>query len=245
MIDHAIITGTGDMSTKVQIKGIREGLLVTLGEGNWDELHPLLLEHLDQQAGFLQGARLALDVGNQVLKAVDLGQLTREISARGLTLWAVVSESPTTERSTQSFGLATRIVKPVKERSSTHAEQAVQDQEAAILVRRTLRSGASIQHSGHVVVIGDVNPGAEIVAGGDVVVWGRLRGMVHAGAQGNEQAVVCTLDLSPTQLRIAGVIALTPKRRGKPQPEMARLQNSQVVAEAWDPKRERLSTTTS
>ena len=84
MIDHAIITGIGDMGTKVQIKGIREGLMVTLGEGSWDELHPVLLEHLDQQAGFLQGARLALDVGSLVLKAVDLGQLTKEISERGL-----------------------------------------------------------------------------------------------------------------------------------------------------------------
>jgi septum site-determining protein MinC len=239
MRDHAIITGTGDMGTKVQIKGIREGLLITLGEGNWDELHPVLLEHLDQQASFLQGARLALDVGSLVLKAADLGQLTKEISERGLTLWAVVGESPTTERSTQSFGLATRITKPGKERSAAYADRAAQGEEAAILVRRTLRSGSSLQHPGHVVVIGDVNPGAEIVAGGDIVVWGRLRGMVHAGAQGNEQAVVCALDLSPTQLRIAGTIAVTPKRRGKPQPEMAHLQNSQVVAEAWDPKRER------
>ena len=85
--------------------------------------------------------------------------------------------------------------------------------------------------SGPVVVIGDVNPGAEIVSAGDVVVWGRLRGMVHAGANGDENAVVCALDLSPTQLRIAGKIALTPKRRGKPQPEIARLQDGQVVAE--------------
>jgi septum site-determining protein MinC len=240
MTDHAIITGTGDMGTKVQIKGIREGLLVSLGEGSWEELHPLILEHLDQQAGFLQGARLALDVGNLVLKAADLGQLTKEMSDRDLILWAVVSGSPTTERSTQSFGLATRINKPIKERSSGHAEKAAKPEETAILVRRTLRSGSSLQHPGHVVVIGDINPGAEIVAGGDVVVWGRLRGMVHAGAQGNEQAVICALDLSPTQLRIAGAIALTPKRRGRPQPEVARLQNSQVVAEAWDPKRERI-----
>ncbi len=228
------------MSQKVQIKGIREGLLVTLGDGSWDELHPLLLEHLDGQASFLHGARLALDVGNLVLKAADLGQLTREISDRGLALWAVLSGSPTTENSTQAFGLATRINKPVKERPASHSEAALQPEEAAILVHRTLRSGASVQYQGHVVVLGDINPGAEIVAGGDIVVWGRLRGMAHAGAQGNEQAVVCALDLSPTQLRIAGAIALTPKRRGKPQPEMARLQNNQVVAEAWDPKRERL-----
>ena len=89
-------------------------------------------------------------------------------------------------------------------------------------------------------MIGDINPGAEVIARGDVVVWGRLRGMVHAGAEGDENAVICALDLSPTQLRIAGQIAVTPKRRGKPQPEMARILNGQVVAEPWDPKRERL-----
>jgi len=93
-----------------------------------------------------------------------------------------------------------------------------------------------VQHHGHVIVIGDVNPGGEIIAGGDVVVWGRLRGMVHAGAEGNEKSIVCALDLSPTQLRIAGQIALTPKRRGKTRPEIASLKDGQVVAEPWNPK---------
>jgi septum site-determining protein MinC len=105
-----------------------------------------------------------------------------------------------------------------------------------VLVRRTLRSGFSLKHAGHVIIIGDVNPGAEIVAGGDVLVWGHLRGMVHAGAEGNENAVVCALDLTPTQLRIAGYIATTPKRRGKPQPETARVMDGQVVAELWNSK---------
>ncbi len=86
---------------------------------------------------------------------------------------------------------------------------------------------------------GDVNPGAQLIATGDVIVWGKMLGLVHAGAQGNEDAVVCALDLSPTQLRIAGVIAVAPRRRGKPQPEMAILKNGQVIAEVWDPKKER------
>jgi septum site-determining protein MinC len=85
-------------------------------------------------------------------------------------------------------------------------------------------------------VIGDVNPGAEIVAGGDIVIWGHLRGVVHAGAEGDENAVVCALDLSPTQLRIAGEIAITPQRKGKALPEMVKIQNGQVVAEPWNPK---------
>jgi septum site-determining protein MinC len=104
------------------------------------------------------------------------------------------------------------------------------------MVKRTLRSGFVLEFAGSIVVIGDVNPGAQIIAGGNVFVWGRLRGVVHAGAEGDEEAVVCALDLSPTQLRIAGQIAITPQRRGKSQPEIARLKDGRVVAEPWNPK---------
>jgi septum site-determining protein MinC len=225
---------------KVQIKGIREGLLVTLGEGGWDEIRQALLEQIDQQTNFLRGARLALDVGPRPLKAVELGQLRKEVADRELTLWAVLSESPLTEQTSRSLGLATSITKPRPSPKTASVDSELHSGESAVLLRRTLRSGFSIQHVGHVIVIGDVNPGAEVIASGDIIVWGRLRGMVHAGAEGNEQAVVCALDLSPTQLRIAGKIAITPKRRGKPLPEIARLQNGQVIAEQWEPKRERL-----
>jgi septum site-determining protein MinC len=60
--------------------------------------------------------------------------------------------------------------------------------------------------------------------------------MVHAGAEGDETAMVCAMDLAPTQLRIAGHIATTPKRRGKAQPEMARIVDGQVVAVPWQQK---------
>jgi septum site-determining protein MinC len=107
----------------------------------------------------------------------------------------------------------------------------------AILVQRTLRSGQVLHHPGHVVVIGDVNPGAEIRAGGSVVVWGRLRGTVHAGVgegQG-ENAVVCALQLSPTQLRIGDFITRSPADDTDHDivPEMASVQEGQIVAEPW------------
>lgn len=226
-----------DMRPKVQIKGIREGLLITLGEGNWPEVQQALLEQLDQQAEFLKGGRVALDVGNHILKAAEMGQLRNQISERELSLWAVISNSPTTEQTAQTLGLATRLSKPRPELTAARLETNLQGGEPAVLVRRTLRSGFSLHHTGHVIVIGDINPGAEIIASGDVVVWGRLRGTVHAGAEGNEAAVVCALDLSPTQLRIAGRFATAPQRRGKPHPEMARLESGQVVAEPWDSKK--------
>jgi septum site-determining protein MinC len=224
------------MRPKVQIKGIRDGLLVNLRDGEWSEVEAALIEHLNTQAEFLRGARLAIDVGAQALKAADLGRLRDQIAERGLVLWCVLSDSPKTEQTAQALGLATRISKPLPDRETHPLETSLHSGESAILVRRTLRSGFSLHHPGHVVVIGDVNPGAEIVAGGDVIVWGHLRGMVHAGAQGNQDAVVCALDLEPTQLRIAGQIAIPPKRRKQAQPEMARLHDGQVQAELWNPK---------
>ena len=100
-------------------------------------------------------------------------------------------------------------------------------------MRRTLRSGRSVRHAGHVIVVGDVNAGAEIVADGDVIVWGHLRGTVQAGANGDAEAIICALDLSPTQLRIADLIATSPARRGEPKPELARIKDGQIVAERW------------
>jgi len=225
------------MQPAVQIKGIREGLLIVIGEGAWEELSADLLEQIDQRGAFLKGARLTFDVGNRVLKAADLGKMRDALSERGLTLWAVLSNSPTTQQTAQSLGMATRLNKPHPEREAKPLNTSVQSGEQAVLIHRTLRSGYSLHFNGHVVVIGDVNPGAQVISSGDVIVWGRLRGMVHAGAGGNTNALVCALDLAPTQLRIADQIAITPQRRGKPQPEMARIKDGQVIAEAWNPKK--------
>lgn len=222
------------MSDKIQIKGIREGLLITLSDGDWAGLRQALLVHIDQQGSFLKGGRLALDVGNLALNAVELGGLRDAISEKGISLWAVLSYSPKTVQTAQSLGLATRLSKPSpQEQAQKLPDTRLHDGEDAVVIKKTMRSGYRVEYPGHVIVVGDVNPGAEIISGGDVIVWGRLRGVVHAGADGDERAMVCALDLSPTQLRIANQIALTPKRRGKPQAEMARLVDGRVIAEPW------------
>jgi len=109
-------------------------------------------------------------------------------------------------------------------------------EETALFLNRTLRSGTRIEFPGHVVVFGDVNPGAEIVAEGNVMIWGRLRGMVHAGSKGNLKAVICALDLSPTQLRIAGEVSATLRPRENARPEVARInEDGKLQAEIWEP----------
>ena len=226
------------MSTHIKVKGIRDGLLITIGDGNWPDLKQELLQHLESQADFLKGANLTLDVGNHILHAAEMGKLRDIISEMDVSLKAILSSSPKTERNAQSLGLGTRISKPHPERIARPLDTHVKEGEPGILIQRTLRSGYKIEHPGHITVIGDVNPGAEIIAGGSIVIWGRLRGMVHAGAEGNEEAYVCALDLSPTQLRLAGQIAISPSRKKwKASPEIAFIRDGQVVAEPWDTKK--------
>ena len=211
-----------ETNSLIQIKGLRDGLLVSLDDAPWEEQRVALLAQVDGQPAFFQGARLALDVASQVLHVNELVELRDQLSERGISLWAVISESPTTEKTAQLLGLGTRISKP---RPEENRKFAVEDlgEETALFLNRTLRSGTRIEFSGHVVVRGDVNPGAEIIAGGSVIVWGHLRGMVHAGAKGNRNAVICALDLSPTQLRIAEEVSAVLKPQENPRPEIARI----------------------
>ena len=221
------------MSDAISIKGIREGLLVTLSDaGSWSEASRALLARIEQSVDFFKGARLALALGPRPLSVTDLSNLRSVLSEHNVALWAVLSDSPATMNSAQSLGLNIALPSTLPQQQDVETDPE-EDRESAVLAQRTLRSGRCVRHPGHVVIIGDVNPGAEVVAGGNIVVWGRLRGVAHAGADGDEAAVVCALDLSPMQLRIAGHIATSPSRKGEAGPEMARLKNGHIVAERW------------
>lgn len=79
-----------------------------------------------------------------------------------------------------------------------------------LYIRRTIRSGQSISSDGNIIVIGDINPGAEVIAKGDITVWGILGGIAHAGSDGNNYARIRALKLNPVQIRIGSVFARRP-----------------------------------
>jgi septum site-determining protein MinC len=100
-----------------------------------------------------------------------------------------------------------------------------------------LRSGQSIRYAGSVVVMGDANPGSEIIADGNVVVLGSLKGLVHAGASGDDRCYISALSLTPTQLRISNIITYLPAQGKDKQrkPAYAYVQAGQVyIAPLWD-----------
>lgn len=227
-------------TSTISIKGIREGLLITTGQGSWQQVEDSLLDRIAEQREFFRGARVALHVGDRTLERDEIRRLRDKLAEHDVTLWAVLGESPETARSARRADLQTELTDP------TYADtQPAGDGElppidtneygtSAVLLKATLRSGRIIRHVGHVIVIGDVNPGAQIIAGGDVLVWGRLRGTVHAGAAGDEAALVCALDMRPQQLRIASKVAISPvENQPRPHPEIAMIRDGQIVAEEW------------
>jgi len=106
-----------------------------------------------------------------------------------------------------------------------------------LMVDKTLRSGQKVNYPGNVVILGDVNPGAEVVASGSIIVLGTVRGVVHAGAEGFEKAVVLAFRLMPTQLRIADHITRPPDDELVGEnfsPEIALIKDGMVVIESYE-----------
>ncbi len=229
---------------QLQIKGVNDGLLISLGTLTYAEFLNQLEQSLPEKQAFIQGSRVAIDVGPMKLNSRHIAEISTILSRYGVELWSVLSEHEDTRDAARKLELGTRLGgsqtdlngKQLPQRQSTKPASDPIYQENIIL-KETIRSGKSLHAEGSIVIIGDVNPGAEITAGGDVIVWGRLRGLVHAGAMGDETAVICALVLNPTQLRIADKIAIAPdEKQTAVIPEQATIRNGQIVAEPWQPK---------
>ena len=203
----------------VAVKGTGDGLRITVSSGDPAQIEASLRQHLERRSGtFFEGASVVLEMPD--------GALDLELAAR---LGAVL-EGAHVQLSAIRAGPETKS--PELRGSEPAAAQVPPS--VALLVSGTLRSGQRIIHDGPVVVLGDINPGSEIVAGGSVIVWGRLRGTVEAGLSGQEEAVVCALDLAPTQLRIGSALARAPEEPNRrPVPEIARAEGGRIVVDAW------------
>jgi septum site-determining protein MinC len=225
---------------RIVIRGTSAGLIIKMGAGDWDMLLQELDTRLSSTPSFFRGGRVALVVGRRKLADDELQKIGELLERHKVSLWAVEGEDPETQAASRNLGLEVQVDAQARlpmegAVPGTDALPSPVEGTTGVLMRRTLRSGQAVRYHGHVVIIGDVNPGAEIVASGDVVVWGKLRGTVHAGAEGDESAVVCALHLAPTQLRIGSYIARSPEEAVQDTwlPEKAFVQGDRIVAEPW------------
>jgi septum site-determining protein MinC len=214
------------MSKLIAIKGSKDGLRLQLDEqAAWDEVLDALRGQFGQGANFFHGAQIVVDIGERALAEDHLAALLELMRQHGIRPESLASTARESRTAARSVGIAARPL--------ARAPESEERGEAAF-AWRTVRSGQVIRHHGHVTVLGDVNAGGEIIAGGNVIVWGRLRGTVHAGALGDRRAVICALELAPTQLRIADLIARAPEGGAGRFPEVAFVESEQISVEAWE-----------
>lgn len=219
----------------VELKGFRDGMrLIIDPEASMEQIEQAIVERMASLGDSLSGLTMNLDLGSRSLNDNELVRLKRLLNEDyGLAVKQIIGDSqdePRRAETTQIAGVP-----------ALHSEERVYNQIAQLneetrFIRHTLRSG-QIERAleGNMVILGDVNPGAEVVAAGDIIVLGALRGVAHAGALGNTSSVIFALKLLPTQLRIGRFITRAPTEQQRHQrAEIARVLEDAIVVEEYD-----------
>jgi septum site-determining protein MinC len=221
----------------------------------------LMDELLNRRKGLIPTAFVNVNVGAMVLTPKLVNKLRLLVQQAGYRLEAVFATAPQTQQAALDEGLYVKnkpitlstldLTAPSSETPSATKpegphllvgmdEQALAEQKRllstpTLLLKRSLRSGKVLKHDGNLVIVGDVHAGSEVVATGDIVVWGEVRGIVHAGASGNTQAEIRAMRLEALQIRIGDVLARRPDKLyyHKPgdnsiQPEMACIVDNEI-----------------
>jgi septum site-determining protein MinC len=226
---------------KVVFKGVGQGIHVILDpHAPFHEIDRELQEHLERSGKFFLGAAVTLIVGARQLRDAQLHAIQQILAEHGLTIAEIRASLPDGEPSAVTVPLASPLPSPVApSRPSQRRERPPRAGEIArnnaLLVKGPLRSGQRVYAEDNLVVFGDVNPGAEVIAGGDIMVMGTLRGVAHAGVPDNVEATIAALSLKPTQLRIGHFISRSPEFQEKHDsgPEIARVDAEQIVVDSF------------
>lgn len=215
---------TAAAPTEICLEHSEAGLKITLPEHlDWVDLWPQLQVRLEAQEQLWEGV-LAVECacGQRLMDQSQIQQLADALGERRLQLVRLITQRRQTAIAAATLGYSVQQGQPPSPAAALGAESPREEVPVNTLyLKTTLRSGMEICHGASVIVLGDVNPGASIIAAGDIIVWGRLRGVAHAGSKGNTAARIMTLEMAATQLRIADFVARTPDPPSPPYPEVA------------------------
>jgi septum site-determining protein MinC len=234
------MTGSGDREP-ISIKGTRMGVMVGISEENsFAESLNLLQLKMAESPQLFRNAHISLDLGWRELHHEELIMLGDFLTQEKLRLQGIISSSLATRKLAEEAGIKVIIGRlGLSEHYSRTSKKEQEEKKAptpflseeTLMLRKTVRSGQKIEFHGNVVVLGDVNAGAEIIATGDIIVLGALRGVAHAGSGGKESSLVIAFSLEPTQLRIGSHRAITATNRPakKNYPLSARVEQGKIT----------------
>ena len=210
----------------VKIKGGKSGLQLSFADGvTFDDVRQDIVEKLASGTGFFLRGTLVL-LPRDVFTEAERGKLQKLFHEHGLicrTMKAAEQQIPS-EKAREESKQHQEAVKKAKAEKDKVQEM--------VVVNRTLRGGQEIRTESSVMVCGNVNPGAQIIAGGSIDIRGTCRGMVHAGAFGDSTAFIIADHLMPTQIRISNLIARSPDEMEKTErAERAFIKEGRIVIE--------------
>lgn len=235
-----------NMVTQIPIRKNKKGTFLDLRSealGSDDFIRDFT-EQAKDLSMFLSGSSVSIIVDPQFKNHENFDLVIREIrtelNQENISLKAVIDSLESTEslitNNNQSIPMSA-------EESTTVREKEVLDTSVipeTLYVEANLRSGQLIRYPGNVFIVGDVNPSAEIIAAGDIIIWGTLRGIVHAGADGDREAKVMAMDLSAGQVRIADKVAAfkeaptkDKKKDGNKVPELVKIENNDIIVKRY------------
>ena len=204
----------------VKIKGTRSGLQLSFATGaKFEDIKSNIVGKLEEgDRFFIRGTTVYIPKGTFPTEQMEA---LRRIFHRHGMLFRNEIPKPKVMMRPESTPVAT--VEPKKAQPA---------EEQLVVINRTVRSGQEIRTKGSVLICGNVNPGSQVIAGGSIDIRGVCRGLVHAGATGNEKAVIIADRLMPVQIRIANLVARSPDEGEKVDtPERASIKNSRIVIE--------------
>tara|TARA_B100001250_G_scaffold143923_1_gene123196 strand:- start:110 stop:757 length:648 start_codon:yes stop_codon:yes gene_type:complete len=185
---------------------------------------------LKSKLKMLRSNDIEIDSKNLDLSCTDISEIIAIANQYNCKIIVFSSTSSKTIVSSQSLGYKSQFF------LENHSNETLKTNEKSLTFSKTnfhqgtVRSGEYLESSGDLVILGDVNPGAKVSAVGNIIIWGRLLGIAHAGSEGNSKATISALQLRPVQLRIAKKVARGPKE--KPQlglAEQARIDSEEII----------------
>lgn len=234
------------MVTQIPIKKNKKGTFLDLRSEQLNS-PDFIRDFADQAkdlANFLSGASVSIIIDPSIKNDENFDLIIREIRTElnneNISLKAVLDSFEATE---SLISNNTKNIPMSSEEAASRSEKEVLDTSVlpeTLYVEANLRSGQLIRYPGNVFVVGDVNPSAEIIAAGDIIIWGTLRGIVHAGADGDKEAKVIAMDLSAGQVRIADKVAAfkevrakDKKKDGNKVPELVKIENNDIIVKRY------------
>lgn len=218
----------------ITFKGVKEGIYINVAGDNILAIKNELDVKLKAASGFYKGTKI-LGIRSENLSTENIIELELILKYK-YDLIVSNEELPTHILESQTSDSLAENGEVEEMENALYQDG---DESITKFVNGTLRSGQVVKYDGNIVIIGDVNPGALIEARGNIIVLGTLRGVAHAGKDGNLNSIVACYNLRPTQLRISDRIARSPDDGmvSSRLPEVARIKDGEVVIEPYLPNK--------